>query len=83
MSYVCFASYNDGNATKSRKKTFMSFFHYCKFYNNQTRPDDRPRSLARDGDIINTSLMIDCFFTSSVCSSTTKNEQYSLILHCK
>ena len=36
-------------------------FHFCKLYNNQTRPDDRPRSLVGDGDIITTSRVIDCF----------------------
>ena len=31
-------------------------FHFCKFYNNQTRPGDKPRSFASDCDIITTSL---------------------------
>ena len=56
-------------------------FHFCKLYNNQTRPDDRPRSLAGHGDIITTSRVIDCFFANSICASTTKSDQYSLMLH--
>ena len=58
-------------------------FHFCKFYNNQTRPGDKPRSFASDCDIITTSLVIDRFFTSSICASTTKGNQHSPILHCK
>ena len=36
-------------------------FRFCKFYNNQSRPDDKPRSLATDGDTITISLVISFF----------------------
>ena len=84
MSYVCFANYYGSNNTaKSHKKHLRLCFRFCEFCNNQTRQDDKPRSLASDGDTMTTSLVKEFFFSSFICASTAKSDQHSPILHCK
>ena len=72
MSYVVLQVTMTSTLLSHLTKHLRLCFHFYKFYNNQNRPDDRPTSLASDGDIIATSLVINCFFASSICASTIR-----------